>query len=262
MRKIDFYTSCERWGDKLTLTVCKYEKFMLLYKGQYFGDIALHKQDRKRVATVQAEEDCILGLIPLPAYEKYLFDEKKKLKVKEIAFLNDNYFFYLVKTNRFENRYYNHFACVNLPRSRLLFKENTPIDKSVFIKEEKIEINFHGSILELCSCIKRLIENYYSIKNKFSKIKIQIDDYLNKYMIIENETLENANLLKYNTPKYIEHVTAKRNIHLFILSNLEICGLEDFFLDNKCFTFRATVCSDKSKVYTVDKKVLKRMMED
>ena len=98
-----------------------YEPFLFLGKGLFFGDFALDSEINKRNATIRAEEDTILGFLKSVDYVNIFAPKRKLEKLKEIAFLYNNYFFGNINSRVFEKNYFHLFSPHEYLRNNILF---------------------------------------------------------------------------------------------------------------------------------------------
>jgi hypothetical protein len=87
-------------------TIYKYEIFIYLYPGSFFGDMALDEKIKKRNATIRAEEDCIICSLSNKNYISLLYEENKKLKNFELNLLCRKFFFNQISHVIFKKYYY------------------------------------------------------------------------------------------------------------------------------------------------------------
>lgn len=245
------------YDTKREITVFDYTCLLSLQTGKYFGDFALDKSNKRRSATIKAEEDCVLGVITDDIYEQYIFHEKHKIKMKEVAFINDGFFFYKIKNHVFERKYFQHFFPYELNRNHTFFKEGDLIDKLVIIKEGVIHFSYEGSLIELQDKLKYITECFLSkVKNLEIKIEMsykQFEEYLDDKVF---------KMQKFKPKKYNDYILKKRKFDLFMISTREMCGMEELYLGFLTHHFKATVSSEKCCVYFLDIKDVKIIFDD
>jgi len=78
---------------KKKVTIYKYEDFLYLKPGCFFGETALDSNINKRNATIRTEEDCIILSLKNVIYQALLSDSNKKLKSFDVVFICKNFFF-------------------------------------------------------------------------------------------------------------------------------------------------------------------------
>ena len=89
-------------------------------------------------------------------YEKILLPERLKFKLKEINFLNDNFFLQGMKRSIFESKYYFEFSYCEFNRDKLIIKENEKPQYLYFIKDGEIEISLNTSLIQLIKKLEKL----------------------------------------------------------------------------------------------------------
>jgi len=110
-----------------------YEKIRELSTGSFFGDFALESDNKKRTATIRAEQDCILGYIDQAIYDQYIFQENKKIKLKNIQFIHSISLFKGINQRTIERHYYGEFEIIELYKDQFIFKQadiNEEINKN------------------------------------------------------------------------------------------------------------------------------------
>jgi CRP-like cAMP-binding protein len=238
-----------------------YYSFMHLYPGQFFGDFALDHGDKKRTATIRAEDDCILGFLSNKIYEDYIQQEKKKVKAKEISFLNDNFFFESIKQFYFEKRYFENFALHKYHRGFQLYTEGDSASKLIFIKEGHIELIFNGSLLDLHSLIQLMVTRFLELQksqsNYMSFINQSDFDFFKDF--VSEDIFSN---LRNRSKQYIENIYKKRKLQISQIGPKDICGLEEIFLGNLNRFLSAKILTENAKIYKLNVDKLKNVFEN
>jgi CRP-like cAMP-binding protein len=246
--------------EKKEVTLIDYQNFISLNSGQFFGDFALDNDNKKRTATIKAEEDCYLGYISNAIYEEYIQAEKQKLKNKEVTFLCENFFLNPIKLITFEKKYFSHFAAHEYNRGYEIFKEGQPSEKLIMIKEGLIELTFNGTLLELHSLIKLLIGRFYHLLNTQKSLAfVDKTDLLFFKEYLNDELITN---LRNKSQKFIRDINVKKTINISILGMKDICGIEEIFLGNLNRFLKATVHSERVKVYKLGVDKMKYIFEN
>ena len=223
-----------------------------LEKGKYFGEMPVEKDGsfikKKRKYSIIAEEDTIIGTIKNEDFIYIIAPKIKIERIKNINFLNNNYFFKPINSYIFSRNYFQYFLRHEYYRENILFKSNTP-PKSIFILQEGIiTLNMQCTLLQLNEIIENLyakliINKYYTDfwnKKLISKQTISIiQNYANDY-ILKN--------LKLHNPKFVEEINKNRNFQISIVSKDEIIGLEEIFF-NVSYFMNGVVTSEKCIFY-------------
>lgn len=215
-----------------------YSLFMYLYPGHYFGDFALDNiKDNKRTATIKVEETANLGVFNKHIYQNFIFNEKQKIKLKEVNFFHSNFFFNSLRQEYFESKIFNHISPHEYSSKYILFKEGEPIKYIYFVREGSVEISITSSIINLQKQIENLLSNNQNVK-KLSNYSILVNSYMEG--ILNNI---NSKLLK-------EKLSEKKKFNLFKIAENNIIGLEDLLLsENETYITKGLICSSKAKIY-------------
>ena len=239
-----------------------YETFIFLGPGDCFGDAALDTLDHKRNATIKSDEECYLGYLNNNDYFNIIFPQKKIEKTKEITFLYDFFFFFNINFHIFEKLYYHLFICEEYNRGNFLYYcKNKPNDL-IILQNGKIELNIFCSIIHLHNMINMLYDKF--INGKYFKQMIENQNIITNDELIKLKDFtndKNISTLKSQNEKFIFEMNKKRNFNLCILTEKELIGIEEIFL-NISYLCNAKVISQKAIIYTLDKKKFDNMIED
>ena len=74
------------------VTLGKYEIFLILEPGAFFGEMALENESYRRNATIRVEENCFTASLNNDLYNAIFLEENKKLKIKDVNFICNNFF--------------------------------------------------------------------------------------------------------------------------------------------------------------------------
>ena len=221
-------------------------------KGRYFGEIPVENDGnlskKKREYSIFAEEDTIIGTIKNEDFIYIIAPKIKIERIKNINFINNNYFFKPINSFVFARNYFQYFIRHEIYRENILFKSNS-LPKSIFILQEGIiTLNMQCTLIQLNEIIEQLyskmIINKYYIefwnKKIISKQAINtIKNYSNDY-VLKN--------LKLHNQKFIEEIYKNRNFQISIVSKDEIIGLEEVFF-NVPYFMNGVVTSEKCIFY-------------
>ena len=221
-------------------------------KGKYFGDLPIDNDGsflkKEREYSIFAVEDTVIGSIKNEDFIYIIAPKIKIEKIKNVNFINDNYFFKAINNYIFTKNYFQYFKKRELSRDNVLFEINS-IPKSLFLlKEGNISLSIKCSLIQLNDIISnlyiKLVTNkYYSemINKKFiSKDIIDIvKNYANDYF------LKN---LKLHNEKFIKEIKKIRNFQISIVSRDEIIGLEEIFF-NISYIMKGVAISEKCIFY-------------
>jgi CRP-like cAMP-binding protein len=228
-------------------SIFQYRKFMTLYSGQYFGDFALDSIHKKRMNTIIAEDDCILTYVDQKIYQTYIAEEKKKIRLKYVTFIHENFFFKSIKTSNFDKSYFNFFIPHEYERGYQIFKQGDKSDFLIIVHEGEIELSTTLSIMDIHGLIKEFIEK---LKN-------------NRYFSEDLPALgsfDNNLYLKNKSKEFNERCLVKKLIPLYKLGSKDIIGAEDLIIGCNRIS-KATVISKKAIVYTLELDKLNKILE-
>ena len=223
-----------------------------IQKGQYFGDLPIDNNGsflkKKREYTIFAEEDTIIGCIKNEDFIYIIAPKIKIEKLKNIYFINENYFFKAINNYIFTKNYFQHFIRHEINRDNIIFDINS-IPKSLFLLQKgNISLSIQCSLIQLNDIIAELYEKlitskYYSeIINK-KLISKEVFDTITKYA--NDYFLKN---FKLHDEKFIEEIKLNRIFQISIISTDEIIGLEEIFF-NIPYRMKGVVSSEKCIYY-------------
>lgn len=223
-----------------------YESFHFLGPGLYFGDSAFDSDMNLRNATIRAEEDTYFGCLRGNDYLNMIAPKRRYEKMKEIAFLYNNFFFQNINPHVFERNYFHRFYLKQYTRGTILY-EFGQIPKNIFLlKEGQIRFDLKCSIIEIHKLIhflyNKILKNDIFSKLPSSKKKLilspEITSKINKYL--KEPKLER---LKMQTNEFVNEMNKIRIFHMSLLIGVEAVGLEEIFM-NIPYLMRATIMKD------------------
>jgi len=222
----------------------EYNHFIELRTREFFGDFALDSGDKKRTATIIANEDTVLGCISSDTYMKYIQAEKVKYRNKDIVLLNNFFIFKEIKHIHFEKNYFSDFAPFEYEKDQIIFKQGDQIDKLHIIKSGAIDLFFTANLIEINNLIKNLILKAKEMKI-FSRNKAQeMLDSLYDGLNISNKSAS-----------YFESLVKKKTYLLYSCLKGESPGIESLML-NIPFLYKAVIKSDRCKIFKLDSEKL------
>ena len=223
---------------KFDVNLFKYKTKLQLTNGNYFGDVALD-QYTTRNATIRTEEDTDFCYIDFTHYNNCLRYEKQKLNLKEISFLVDNYFFKSMQYKDFEKKIFICFECQEKYKNEYICVENEPTNHLFFISEGQIELTFYKSLSDIHKTISDLKQ-------------------LLKKKDINNRELNDIPKVFYSSGV---PVAKKMTNKIFVLSNIELIGLESLFFGLN-YLCSAKIISEKAKIYKIDIEYVLKLIND
>ena len=242
-------------NDKYKFTIYKYEEFLYLKPGSFFGETALDNSIRKRNASIRAEEDSIILSLDNNIYHNLLYDYNRKFKTIDVVFLCRNFFFNNISTKIFIKNYFPFFKLLRKRKDDIIYKQSTKMKAVYFIKEGDIKLEINASIIDIYNIIKY----YYDKLIHNTNIKIaqeEIDEIKKNYL--EDKTITDiihqSNILK-------EKLNTKVKFELFTSSYCDTLGLEEYFLKNK-YLCTSTVISKEAKIFEINSDSLNTIMSN
>ena len=207
------------------VTLYKYETFLTLSPGAFFGEMSLDSENKKRNASIRTETDCVVASLSIEKYANYLMDENKKILTRQINFLCNNFFFNNISPKIFSKYYFSMFKLININKDTILYEQGNNCNSIFFIREGTIKYEINASISELHNLIVFLISGLR--KSKTFKLSNQfVDELKNKYL--RNHTLinmRNASII------LIEKINKIQTFELNISESYEVLGLPEFFFE-------------------------------
>jgi len=163
--------------EKKMLTIHEENIIFEITNGKLFGDIAIDNKSFQRTATIRASTDSYLGKIKYDIYREYILSEKQKILAKDMAFLNDNFFFKSMKPYLFRKKIFYDFVKMDYSKGKVLINEKEITQNIYFVKEGEVELKIEVSLIDLNKLINNLIydtklvpdEEYYDLPDIQSK---------------------------------------------------------------------------------------------
>ena len=239
-------------------TIYKYENFLTLYPGSFFGDISLDPKIKKRNATIRAEEDCIICSLSYQNYISLLYEENKKLKNFELNILCRKFFFNQISQIIFNKYYYPMFKVVEKIKKDIVYKQNDDVSSIFMVKEGVIKIEFYGTIRDIHNIIKKIIEFIYIKNNKFKVSPEKLMELRKKYLYNQNMNMNNSLIRNYYSQ--IDE-NKKYNFELFFSNGYECLGLQEYCLKMKYIT-SGIVESNKAIFFEIKKDDLFKIFQN
>ena len=215
---------------KKNINLLKYETFMYMGTGLFFGDFALEKDVGERTATIRAEENTVLASLKLVDYVNTIAPKRRLEKKKEILFLNNNYFLKNINERIFDKNYYHLFTQKEYSKDATLFNPGEKPTKIIFMKTGKISLTVKCSIVDLNTLLVYISDK---LINCFSIYENRPKKYITKQVIKQINSYCNDPVLKKMktlNPKLVEELHKERIFQIALISDVEIIGLEAAFL--------------------------------
>ena len=252
---LELYRILSNEKEKYSITLYKYEIFLYLYPGNFFGDMALDNKIKKRNATIRTETDCIICSLSNDYYVSLLSEENKKIKTLDLIFLCHNFFFNLISPVIFNTKYYPMFKSVEKLKNAVLYKQNDNISSLYLVREGTLKIGIYANVFDLFNIIKNIINEICYRNNYF---KISPEDIL----VIKKHYLKDKNLSKIFSDENISFEANKKiNFELFTSSGYEFLGIQDFCLKTK-YLCSCTVISNRAILMEIKRNDLSYMIKN
>ena len=230
--------------DKHKVTIMKYEDFLYLKPGSFFGETALDSKINKRNASIRAEEDCIILSLKNEIYKSLLQESNKKLKSFDVIFICKNFFFNDISPLIFNRRYFSLFKLLNKKKDDILYGQNERSSSVYFIKEGNARLVINASMLEIYNLIKKYFETL--VNNPFLKLEP------NEIKEIKKIYLEDTHITDIRHQSFIfkEQINTKRKFELYSSNLFDTLGLEEFFL-NTNYLCSCKIISTDAKIFEI-----------
>ena len=250
-----FNTEKERKAPLVNLF--RYEIFLFLYPGSFFGDAALENTIKKRNASIRCEEDCIICSLSNLYYSSLIAEENKKLKIIDLQFLLNNFFFKEISPNIFNKYYYPMFKVSEKKRRNdIIYKSNEKLSSIYLLKDGIIKTEINANINDLMNLIKKIIKSLYL---KSSNLKIALEQImdLKKNYLKDDIILETM----HNKDQIISDKQPRQTYNLYYSNGFECLGLLEYCLNLKFLT-TCTIVSDKAIIMEITKEDLSRIFQN
>ena len=235
------------------VTLYKYEIFMFLEPGAFFGEMSLENETRRRNASIRTEEDSVLVSLNIEQYENLLLDDNKKLKILQVNFLCNNFFFNNISPKLFIKYYYPMFKFLNKNKNEIIYEQESSCNSLFLLKEGIIKYEILASIVDIHDLIAFLI-NALQDEIKFNLESDYIKMLKDKYLI-------NNNLIIYRNNNIIlrEKISKKNKFEISISNAYEVMGIHDYFLKigHLC---TCSVISKNAKVFEIGNNSLNKIL--
>ena len=231
------------------MTLFKYENFLYLYPGSFFGDMALESKIKKRNATIRSEEECYILSLSNDDYISFLFEDNKKLKSIDLIFLTSKFFFTDVSPVLFDKYYFSMFKSSEKIKGDIIYQQETEFSSVYFLKEGNVSLELNASIIDIHNLIKFYID-ILEEKNYLNYSPKKIKDIKNNYL----NDKEMFNLINKNSI-YLEKFNEKQKFEISKVNKNECLGDLELFLTSG-YIHTCTVISQKASIIEIKKKDL------
>ena len=237
------------------VTLFKYEYFLYLSPGSFFGDMALDSKVRKRNATIRTEEECLILSLSNDDYISLLFEDNKKLKSLDLVFLNSKFFFTDISPVIFDKYYFALFKSMEKVKGDIIYEQETVFSSVFFLKEGNIKLELNASIIDIHNLIKFFIDvieekNFLHFSSK--KIEQLRTNYLNDKELLK---LRNKNYI------FLQKFNEKQKFEISTINNYECLGDLELFLTSG-YIHTCTIVSQKASIIEIKKKDLCKIFNE
>ena len=238
---------------KKYVVIYKYEIFMLLEPGAFFGEMFFNNEERRRNATIRTEEDSVLISLSGEQYENLLLDDNKKLNILQVNFLCGHFFFNNISLVLFNKYYYQMFKLITKAKDEIIYRQEDIFNSLFLLKEGEIRYELYASIVDIHELIVFLINSLK--ENEYLNLE-------NNYILTLKENyLKNKNFinLKNNSIILNEKIRKKNKFELSLCNSYEILGIYEYFLKigHLCTCY---VTSKKAKLFEISKNSLNKII--
>ena len=230
---------------KHKFTIIKYEDFLYLKPGSFFGESALEDSDSKRNASIRTEEDCVILSLHNDMYRALLYENNRKLKSFDVIFICKNFFFNDISTTIFNKNYYPFFKLLTQTKDDIIYKQNNKVNSVFFIKEGDLKLEINVSMTELYN----LIKYYYDKLSNNSYIKlnqVELKEIKDKYL--EDKLITDV---RHQSQIMREKLNKKIKFELYTTNGCDTLGLEEYFLKDN-FLCSCVVISKQAKIFEIN----------
>ncbi len=218
--------------EKKKVFLYEFEKTDEISNSKIFGNVENEKYKEKAIVKSNEISLCVL---PLEIYNEYVKEEKENIKIKQINFLFEKFFFKKMVKRKFEREFFHFFKKEIYKKGQIIIKENEPIEFIYFIEKGFCSLSLKKSLIEIYN-----LNNYLNLAKIYKKKNLKFDFNLNLPKI-QNEN------------EFIKKIKEKNYQNILILGENEIIGNECVFFDiNNLFTVK--VESEKIYVFKIYKK--------
>ena len=226
MNKSKFVFDSKHEKELPGFSLLKYEIFINLFPGAFFGETALENTSKKRNASIRTEEDCIILSLNNETYGNLISDDSKKIKSLDVSFICNNFFFGNISPILFNKYYFPFFKAVTKKKGDILYQQGGEMTSIFLLKEGEVKFEIFCSVLDVYNLIKSLVyaieKNNHLFKINEKEIKNIKDTYLNDSFYFN---------LRNKNDAFNEQLKLKKKILVYTCETFEIFGLIEYFLE-------------------------------
>ena len=240
-----------------TATLYKYDLFLYLYPGAFFGETALEAvSNHKRNASIRTEEDCNIISLNQRLYNSILYESTKMIKDYDIQFLRKKYFFENIPSSIFNRLYFPMFKLVSKNKNDLIIQQNTDLKSVYFLKEGEIKFEIYMSAIDIFKSIKNLIDCIISNKKILKISEEQITELEINYLIDEDLIFDSNKSQVFN-----EKINELKKYEIYSTSNYESIGILEFFSSMNKYNTSCYITSQNAKFFEINIENLNKILK-
>ena len=152
--------------EKKKVFLYEFEKTDEISNSQIFGTVEHEKYKEKAIVKSNEISLCVL---PLEIYNEYVKEEKENIKIKQINFLFEKFFFKKMVKRKFEREFFHFFKKEIYKKGQIIIKENEPIEFIYFIEKGFCSLSLKKSLIEIHN-----LNNYLNLAKIYKKKKSKI----------------------------------------------------------------------------------------
>ena len=234
-------------------TLYKYESFLNLGPGTFFGEMALelNSYNKRRNATIRTEEECLMFSLTQKLYNSILVQSINLIKEYDISFIKKNYFFGEISPKIFDKMYFSMFKLISKERNDIIYKQSTQLNSLFFLKEGDIKFEINASVIDIYNLIKYYI-NYLTENRRLFNFTIEEIYDLNRNYSGDNEDFYTGNKPAIFKDKIYEI----KKYEIYNVSNFEAIGLLEFMSLKGEYNTSCYVTSKTAKIFEITKENL------
>ena len=226
MNQYKFLFSQDSEKDLPGLSLFKYEIFICLFPGAFFGETALENTSKRRNASIRTEEECIILSLNNDTYGSLLSDDSKRLKALDVSFICDNFFFGNISPILFNKYYFPFFKAISKKKDESLYNQGDEMTSLFLLREGEVKFEVFCSVVELYNIIKSYIfaieKNNHFFKLSDKTIKNLKESYLNDSFYF---SLRNKN------DAFKDQLKQKQKMVIYLCNTYDLIGLNEYFLE-------------------------------
>ena len=254
MKQYNFLFDKKNEKESQGCSLFKYEIFICLFPGAFFGETALENSSHKRNASIRTEEDCIILSLNNDTYRNLLSNDSKRLKSLDIAFLCNNFFFRNLSPVLFDKYYFPFFKALLRQKDDILFRQGDEMKNVFLLKEGQVKFEIFCSVFDLYNIIKNYI---YVIEKNNNLFKLNEKNIKNlKETYLKDSFYFN---LRNKSEDYNEEIKKKRKMFVFIYNTYDCIGLIENFL-NSNYIMSCYVNSLSAKLHEISRYNLEKII--